>query len=206
MRRDDIQQQSRLSGPLIAYVPDDPDHPLKEYPSLTAFMKELLGQLRNTDYQSFFSRFVAQQDKGKFFTRVNERLTTFTWHEREPLDMRPWWRETAVENPNAEPITNRIAGDLWEALFLARRDKAIADARLDCRPDRRRGCQRRFKRLTSYLSIGWNVFNFAAMLVPGLGEAMLGIMVAQMLAEVVEGIEDWSKVTKKKPLPTSTGS
>ncbi|MNM44091.1 E3 ubiquitin-protein ligase SlrP [compost metagenome] len=198
MRRDDIQQQSRLSGPLIAYVPDDPDHPLKEYPSLTAFMKELLGQLRNTDYQSFFSRFVAQQDKGKFFTRVNERLTTFTWHEREPLDMRPWWRETAVENPNAEPITNQIAGDLWEALFLARRDKAIADARLIAVPTDDEDANARFKRLTSYLSIGWNVFNFAAMLVPGLGEAMLGIMVAQMLAEVVEGIEDWSKGDKEE--------
>ena len=48
LRKEDIYQQSRLSGPLIAYVPDDPDHPLKEYPSLTAFMKTLIGQLRNT--------------------------------------------------------------------------------------------------------------------------------------------------------------
>jgi hypothetical protein len=198
MHRDDIQQQSRLSGPIIAYVPDDPDHPLKEYPSLTAFMKELLGQLRNTDYQSFFSRFVAQQDKGKFFTRVNERLTTFTWHEREPLDMGPWWRETAVENPNAEPITNPIAGDLWISLFLQRRDKAIADARLIAVPTDDEDANARFKRLTSYLSIAWNVFNFAAMLVPGLGEAMLGIMVAQMLAEVAEGVEDWSKGDKEE--------
>ena len=196
LRRDDIYQQSRLSGPLIAYVPDDPDHPLKEYSSLTAFMKELLGQLRNKDYQSFFSRFVAQQDKGLFFTRANERLTTFTWHEREPLDMGPWWRETAVENPNAEPITNRIEGDLWVALFVARRDKAIADARLIAVPTDDEDATARFKRLTSYLSIGWNVFNFAAMLVPGLGEAMLGIMIAQMLAEVAEGVEDWSKGDK----------
>lgn len=56
----------------------------------------------------------------------------------------------------------------------------------------------RFKRLTSYLDIGWNLFNFAAMLVPGLGEAMLGIMIAQMLAEVAEGIEDWSKGDKEE--------
>ncbi|EJM80893.1 hypothetical protein PMI34_05421 [Pseudomonas sp. GM74] len=198
LRRDDIHQQTRISGPLIAYVPDDPDHPVKEYSSLTAFMKELLGQLRNTDYQSFFSRFVAQKDKGLFFTRVNERLTTFTWREREPLDMGPWWRETAVENPNAEPITNRITGDLWIALFVARRDKAIADARLIAVPTDDEDANARFKRLTSYLSIAWNVFNFTAMLVPGLGEAMLGIMVAQMLAEVAEGIEDWSKGDKEQ--------
>lgn len=205
LRREDIYQQSRLSGTLIAYVPDDPDHPLKEYPSLTAFMKALLGQLRNTDYQAFFSRFVAQKDKGLFFTRVNERLTTFTWHEREPLDMGPWWRETAVENPDAEPVTNRIAGDLWVRLFLEHRDKAIADARLIAVPTDDEDANARFKRLTSYLSIGWNVFNFAAMLVPGLGEAMLGVMVAQMLAEAAEGVEDWSKGDKEEASAYFTG-
>jgi hypothetical protein len=198
LRKKDIYQQSRLSGPLIAYVPDDPDHPLKEYSSLTEFMKMLIGQLRNTEYQAFFSRFVAHKDKGVFFTRVNERFTTFTWHQREPFDMGPWWRETAVENPNAEPITNRIHSDLWITLFHERRDKAIADARLIAVPTDDEDATARFKRLTSYLSIGWNVFNFAAMLVPGLGEAMLGIMVAQMLAEVAEGVEDWSKGDKEQ--------
>jgi hypothetical protein len=153
-RREDVYQQSRLSGPLIAYIPDDPDHPLKEYSSLTEFMKTLISQLRNTEYQAFFSRFVAQKDKGLFFTRVNERFTTFTWHQREPLDMGPWWRETAVENPNAEPITNRIHGDLWIKLFHERRDKAIADARLIAVPTDDEDAAARFKRLTSYLSIG----------------------------------------------------
>ncbi|MCP2023706.1 UNVERIFIED_ORG: hypothetical protein J2Y76_004621 [Pseudomonas reinekei] len=198
LRRDDIYQQSRVTGPLIAYVPDDPDHPLKEYPSLTAFMKALLGQLRRTDYQAFFSRFVGQKDKGLFFARVKERLTTYTWHEREPFDMGPWWRETAVENPDAEPVTNQIADDLWITLFMERRNKAIADARLIAVPTGDEDATARFKRLTGYLSIGWNVFNFAAMLVPGLGEAMLGIMVAQMLAEVAEGVEDWSKGDKEQ--------
>lgn len=196
LRRQDIYQQSRLAGPLIAYVPEDPEHPLKEYPSLTAFMQALLGQLRTADYQAFFSRFVAQKDKGVFFKRVNERLTTVTWREREPLDMGPWWRETAAENAAAEPITVAITGDLWLALFRERRDKAIADARLIAVPTDDEDANARFKRLTGYVSIGWNLFNFATMWVPGLGEAMLGIMVAQMLAEVAEGVEDWSKGDK----------
>jgi hypothetical protein len=51
----------------------------------------------------------------------------------------------------------------------------------------------RWKRLISYLDIAWNVFNYTAMLVPGLGEAVLGLMVAQMLAELAEGIDDWSQ-------------
>lgn len=198
LRRDDIYHQSRLSGHVIAYVPDDPQHPLKEYPSLAAFMQTLIGQLRDTQYQAFFSRFVAQKDKGLFFSRVNERLKTFTWQQREPLDMGPWWRETAVENPDAEPITNQIKGDLWATLFVERRDKAITDACRIAVPTDDEDASARFKRLTSYLNIGWNVFNFAAMLVPGLGEAMLGIMIAQMLAEMAEGVEDWSKGDKEE--------
>ncbi|HEF4761829.1 TPA: hypothetical protein SAN82_004287 [Pseudomonas putida] len=198
LRNDDIYNQSRLSGPLIAYVPDDPDHPLKEYASLAEFMKVLISQLRDPDYQSFFSRFVAQKDKGHFFGRVNERLKTMTWQQRAPLDMGPWWRETAVENPNAEPITNLIANDLWMTLFRERRDKIISDARCIAVPTDDEDAASRWKRLTSYLDIAWNVFNFGAMLVPGLNEAVLGIMVAQMLAEVAEGVEDWSKGDKEE--------
>lgn len=193
LRNEDIYQQSHLTGKLIAYVPDDPEHPLKEYDSFIDFMKTLIGQLLSPDYQRFFSRFVAQSDKGVFFSRVNERLNTFTWKQREPLDMGPWWRETAVENPTPEPITNLIDGNLWSAVFTERRDKALADARRIAVPTGDEDAQSRWKRLSSYLDIGWNVFNFAAMLVPGLGEAMLGIMVAQLLEELAEGLEDWSK-------------
>ncbi|RON15189.1 NEL-type E3 ubiquitin ligase domain-containing protein [Pseudomonas frederiksbergensis] len=193
LRKDEIYSQNRLGGHLIAWVPDDPDHPLKEYASLTDFMKTLIGQLRENDYQRFFSRFVAQKDKAIFFSRVNERLKTITWQQREPLDMGPWWRETPVENPDAEPVTHLISDDLWDRLFRERRDKAIADARLIAVPTDDEDANARWKRLSGYLDIAWNVFNFGAMLVPVLGPAMLGLMAAQLLAELVEGIEDWSK-------------
>lgn len=198
LRKDDIYQQSCLTGRLIAYVPDDPVHPLKEYDSLAEFMKALINQLRDPDYQAFFSRFVAQKDKGHFFARVNERLKTIKWHQRQPLDMGPWWRETAIENPHAEPITNLIATDLWISLVQERRDKIIRDARYIAVPTGDEDSTARWKRLTSYLDIGWNVFTFAAMLVPGLNEVVLGIMVSQMLAELAEGIEDWSKGDKEQ--------
>ncbi|PTR22385.1 NEL-type E3 ubiquitin ligase domain-containing protein [Pseudomonas sp. GV085] len=193
LRKDEIYSQNRLSGHLIAWVPDDPDHPLKEYASLTDFMKTLIGQLRESDYQVFFSRFVAQKDKAIFFSRVNERLKTLTWQRREPLDMGPWWRETPVENPNAQPVTHLISDDLWDRLFRERRDKAIADARLIAVPTDDEDASARWKRLSNYLDKAWNLFNFGAMLVPVLGPAMLGLMAAQLLVELVEGIEDWSK-------------
>ena len=205
LQREDGFQQSRLDGTLIAYVPDDPEHPLKEYASFTDFMKELTSQLRSPDYQQFFSRFVAQKDHGRFFARVRERFTTFTWTQREPLSMGPWWRETAVENATAEPITTIISGDLWPQIGRWRTDKAIADARQIAVPTDDEDATTRWNRLTSYLSIGWNVFNFGAMLVPGLGEAMLAVMVAQMLFETMEGIEEWSKGDREEAAAHLTG-
>lgn len=205
VRRNDIHEQSRLDGTLIAYIPDDPDHPLKQYASFTDFMKALTSQLRSTQYQAFFSRFVPHKDKGRFFARVNERFTRFTWTQREPLDMGPWWRETAVENPDAEPISNVIEGDFWQQYCLWRRDKAIADARRIAVPTGDEDATARWKRLTGYLNIGWNVFNFGAMLVPGLGEAVLAVMVGQMMLETLEGIEDWSKGDKEEASAHITG-
>lgn len=197
-RRSDFYDQSILNGPLIAYIPDDPLHPLKEYPSLTAFMKALATQLLETSYQQFFSRFVAQKDKPRFFKRANERLKEVTWHQREPLDIGPWWRETPVENPQAEPITVPIQGDLWAHLYRRKRDKALADAQLIAVPTDDEDAKSRWNRLISYLEVGWNVFNFAVMLVPGVGEVMLGVMVGQLLAEFAEGIEDWSHGDKEE--------
>jgi hypothetical protein len=197
-RRNDFYDQSILTGPLIAYIPEDPVNPLKEYASLTVFMKALATQLLGQSYQQFFSRFVAQKDQPKFFRRVNERLKEITWHQREPLDMGPWWRETAVENPDAEPITVPIQDDIWEHLFLRKRDKAISDARVVAVPTGDEDAKTRWNRLLSYLDVGWNVFNFAVMLVPGVGEVMLGVMVAQLLAEFAEGIEDWSHGDKEE--------
>ncbi|KAF2392514.1 dermonecrotic toxin domain-containing protein [Pseudomonas frederiksbergensis] len=192
-RKDDVHRQNRLAGRLIAYVPGDPQHPIKEYDSFTDFMQTLVSQLRGVEYQQFFSRFVDQKDKGVFFARVNERLKTFKWAQRKSLDMGPWWRETPIENANPEPLTHVISGNVWSALFTTRRDKAIADARRIAVPTGDEDAQTRWKRLTGYLDIAWNVFNFAGMLIPGVGEALLALMVAQLVEELAEGFEDWSK-------------
>ncbi|MGE8186728.1 NEL-type E3 ubiquitin ligase domain-containing protein [Pseudomonas sp. NPDC086278] len=205
LRRNDVHEHSRLDGTLIAYIPDDPDHPLKQYDSFTDFMTALTAQLRGAEYQAFFSRFVPHKDKGRFFARVNERFSTFTWHQREPLNMGPWWRETAVENPDAEPITRVIDGDFWQQFCRWRKDKALADARQIAVPTGDEDAAARWKRLSSYLDIGWNLFNFGAMLVPGLGEAVLAAMVGQMMLETLEGIEDWSTGDKEEASAHLTG-
>lgn len=67
------------SQKMLAYVPHDPEHPLKEYASTVAFMQELTRQLRvnNTlpstglSYRQFFSQFVDHEQRGHFSQGLN---------------------------------------------------------------------------------------------------------------------------------------
>lgn len=82
------EAQRYSNGALIAWIPDDPEHPLKRYPSYQAFQQELTRQLtarpsagnlgpdagKPTAYQLFFSRFVAQKDRPYYFRRFTETV------------------------------------------------------------------------------------------------------------------------------------
>lgn len=75
-------------GYVIAYIPDDPDHPVKTYPSFRDFEAELTHQLMYrpegsridngrdvlTDYQRFFSRFLSEKDRPHFFLRLTQKV------------------------------------------------------------------------------------------------------------------------------------
>ncbi|WP_133298315.1 dermonecrotic toxin domain-containing protein [Pseudomonas sp. GL93] len=93
---------SRQASPLIAYIPDDPQHPLKRYASTVEFMQALTGQLRQPDYQQFFSRFVGHPYQGHFFSQLGARLSQVKWHQHAPGDPQPSWRETPLNNPNLQ--------------------------------------------------------------------------------------------------------
>lgn len=60
-------ESARETVRVVAYIPDDPEHPIKEYPSSAAFAEELGRRLRTPDYQQFFSRFINHEDRGHFF-------------------------------------------------------------------------------------------------------------------------------------------
>ena len=64
----------------IAYIPDDPDHPIKRYASFDEFERAMTRRLMagssrdtsGTDYAHFFSRFVAYKDRPYYFRRLTE--------------------------------------------------------------------------------------------------------------------------------------
>ncbi|WP_095058645.1 dermonecrotic toxin domain-containing protein [Pseudomonas sp. Irchel s3f7] len=201
-------QTSDKPQPVIVYVPNDPEHPLKEYPSSLEFMAELTRQLRDTSikasesYQQFFSQFVAHQQRGHFFAGLNDRLSTVKWQPAPPGSGLPSWRETPVDNPNLqfrlakieEDRETRFTGNLWEYLYQQKLNKTLNDAReiaISTEYADRMARWAWWDNLEKMLSDILNTALLVAMpLVPGLGELMMAYIAYQLTSEVVEGVVD----------------
>ncbi|MCU1749557.1 dermonecrotic toxin domain-containing protein [Pseudomonas sp. 6D_7.1_Bac1] len=192
--------------PLIAYVPHDPEHPLKQYPSSLEFMAELTRQLRDTQptghYQQFFSQFVAHQQRGHFFAGLNDRLSKVKWQPAPPGSNLPSWRETPVDNPNLQfrlsriqdDRENRFTGDLWGYVYRQKLNKIFNDAQEIAIPTEYADRMARWawwdnleKMLSDILNVALLV---ATPFVPYLGELMLAYTAFQLTDEVFEGIVD----------------
>ena len=197
-----VTEQSRGTDRLIAYVPHDPEHPLKEYASGLEFVVELTRQLREnktlpssrSNYRQFFSQFIDQQQRGHFFADLEQRLSVVQWHEKDHLDPGPSWRTTSVDKPNLEFRVSPIDKDLWQHLYQSKVNKIVNDAReiavstAKADDDERWAWWDNFKKMLS------DIFNAALLVltpfVPGLGELMLAYTAYQLTTEVVEGIVD----------------
>ncbi|MFC6297758.1 NEL-type E3 ubiquitin ligase domain-containing protein [Pseudomonas spelaei] len=201
------------TGRMLAYVPHDPEHPLKEYASSLDFVKELTRQLRDQtptpgsprlSYQQFFSQFVPHEQRGRFFNQLNNLLSTVRWYPREPGDSDPNWRETPVQVPDLQfriqavrdEVANDTSEDLWRYLHQVKLNKIINDAReiaISTDYADRMARWAWWDNLEKMLS---DIFNVALMVitpfVPFLGLLMLAYTTYQLLNDILEGIVDWS--------------
>lgn len=192
--------------PVLVYVPHDPQHPLKQYPSSLEFMAELTRQLRDgsntTPYQQFFSQFVEHQQRGHFFAGLNDRLSKVKWQPAPQGSNLPAWRDTSVANPNLQFSLLNVAadrgtvfnGNLWDYFYRQKLNKILNDAReiaISTEYADRMARWAWWDNLEKMLS---DIFNAALMVVtpfvPGLGELMLAYTAYQLTDEVVEGIVD----------------
>jgi len=203
---------------ILVYIPDDPAHPIKDYSSAPAFVKELTGQLRDRtpsddpsrrSYQQFFSQFVAHQERGRFFYQLNQLLSTVRWHDREPGDSRPNWRPEPVETPNLQFRTLAVRDDiqnrgddpgqdnLWHYLYRVKLNKCVNDAREIAISTAYADRMARWEWWDNLEKMLSDIFNAALLVitpfVPLLGELMLAYTTYQMLDDVFEGIVDWAE-------------
>ena len=198
------------TGRLLAYVPEDPEHPLKEYPSPVAFFQELTRQLRDSkQYQPFFSQFVAHSERGYFFASLTARLSKVRWHQKAPTDPGPTWKATPVDNPNLQfhllnikndyqnRSGNRAENDLWHHQFRITLNKLINDAREIAVSTALADRHARWAWWDNLEKILSDILNAALLVatpfVPVLGELMLVYSTYQIADEVFTGILDWAE-------------
>ncbi|MCJ7959317.1 MAG: hypothetical protein MUW57_22930 [Pseudomonas sp.] len=155
-------------GPLLVYMPGEPGRPWYEYPTLGDLTVYLTLKLQVPAYRSFFIRYLDEAERFGFFQRFDKRRTL----ERvEPVEV-----DTGLEPFFFGALTRKIQLD---AVALA-----VPTAQVDE--------QARQKRLQGYQEAGLNMLNIAGLMVPVLGQLMLGVAVGEMLAEVFEGVDDWT--------------
>ncbi|MFU2329848.1 dermonecrotic toxin domain-containing protein [Pseudomonas sp. NFX98] len=192
--------------PVIAYIPHDPQHPLKQYASPLEFMAQLTRQLRDgsspENYQQFFSQFVGQQQRGYFFSGLNERLSKVKWHPAAPGTNLPSWREWPVDNPNLQfglmkiqdDRQTRFNGDLWVYFYRQKLNKILNDAKEIAISTEYADRMARWAWWDNLEKMFSDMLNAALLVaipfVPGLGTLMLAYTAYQLTDEVVEGIVD----------------
>ncbi|MCP1477464.1 Leucine-rich repeat (LRR) protein [Pseudomonas sp. EB276 TE3739] len=192
-KADEVRTLARV----VAYIPDDPEHPIKEYASSAELAEELTRQLRSKDYQKFFSRFVNHEQRGFFFASLNSRLSEVKWHEPVAGSSDPVWRDEPFKKPDLQVAATVIAGDLWQHQYQAKLNKILNDGQAIAVTTATVDSKARWALWDSFVGIASAILQTAAFIiapfVPGLGELMMGYMAYQFLDEVFEGIIDWAQ-------------
>jgi len=190
-------ESAREVARVVAYIPDDPEHPIKEYSSSAAFAEELSKRLRAPAYQQFFSRFIDHEDRGHFFAQLNSQLAPITWQPVQSGDPRPTWREQPNQRVDLRIASTPIKGDLWTHQYQSKLNKILNDARVIAVSTATVDQRARWALWDSFTEIASALLNVAAFIalpfVPFLGELMLAYMAYQLLDETFESVIDWAE-------------
>ncbi|WP_422396255.1 dermonecrotic toxin domain-containing protein [Pseudomonas trivialis] len=173
------------AGRVIAWVPQDPEHPLKQYPSPQAFAEALTDQLRSgSAYQVFFSQFVAHAERGAFFSKV----TSGTNLVFSLLDIN-------LDHPNRAARPEQDTP--WLYLYRVKLNKIVNDARELAVSSAYADRLARWAWWDNVEQIVSDVLNAALLVatpfVPVLGQMMLVCSVYQVCNDVFEGLLDWAQ-------------
>ncbi|WP_339437926.1 NEL-type E3 ubiquitin ligase domain-containing protein [Pseudomonas sp. EA_15y_Pfl1_P104] len=153
--------------PIVMYIPHELKTPIKQYVSTVALMDDLQARLKDTGYPAFFSQFVDQQQRGRFFSALQQR---------------PRFEATLIN------------GDLWQHRYQSMLNKILNDGRELAVATAYADSRARWSWWDNFSQLLEEVFNAALLVitpfVPLLGELTLAYTAYQLLDEVVEGVVD----------------
>jgi len=176
--------------PCIAYIPDDPRGPLKWYGSFLRFEHALTLKLRDLSYQQFFSRFVPEEQRLRFFRTLNANLLS--------LDRK--WPPVPVILQYIRLSEVPVSGDLFESFQQQRYRQIKAHARQLAVPTADVDARVRQARLDAYREAGLSLLALALSFVPVIGQIILATAVVKMVVEVYNGFAAWQLGEKREAL------
>ena len=186
------REKTRRLERMVAYLPGDPEHPLKEYASSTEFMIELRRRLHGIAYRRFFSRFIPLSQQGTFFKQFDQLYQPSPQADAQSdYPLKPSLK-------NLRMAASPIPGALWEALRREQLQKIEMDARAVAVPTADEDKVARLARLESWTNTVIEVLNQLAFVVPALGPLMLTVAAVQMFEEAFEGIEAFEQGETKE--------
>lgn len=178
-----ITLQAEGHQAVALYIPEDSTTPLKEFTSQQAMHDELRDRLQ-ADI-GYLDSHLADRDKARITTRLKDRLMPLVWsvrglHERVP-------DPHATLYPVMKPFSYAFQG----VMAFQKAQRHEKDVLFHATPTEivdRRTTQAHRELIAGRVLTALNIAGF---FVPGLGEAMLAVCLAQLAHEVYEGIDAW---------------
>ncbi|PWB33948.1 hypothetical protein DCO48_08185 [Pseudomonas sp. SDI] len=171
--------------PVVVYLPDAPLYPLKEYPSVQAARDDLRINLRLPAFQALLRRYLPGARHEHVFARLDAAL----YHNVEGRD------GLYERQPNPDDALylreERVSSELFAHVYAQHLDKLKADARVLAVPSAEADEQASEARRAYWDSIGFNLVNAAAFVIPALGAVMALVTAVQLVREVISGVEAW---------------
>ncbi|RMT85184.1 hypothetical protein ALP39_01626 [Pseudomonas marginalis pv. marginalis] len=156
-----------VRGPLVVYMPNEPVHRVFEYASLEDFKAYLTTKLQDVSYRNAFAQALDESERFTFFEGFDQDQSL---DPMEPL-----------------PVTTGLTAHFFNGCV----GKLQLDAKVLAVPVAEVDEEARRQRLQRYLDAGLTLLNIAGLVVPVLGQLMMGVAVGELLGEVFEGVEDW---------------
>ncbi|WP_409280091.1 NEL-type E3 ubiquitin ligase domain-containing protein [Pseudomonas sp. KCJK8751] len=170
------------TNPCMLYIPQDAQHPLREFASLQKAGAHIRQHLLQTTFRQHLISFADKDNQVEFSRKLEHALFEQGTSTRRPKD-----------KPELHFKRTRLALPIWKVLYKDHKRRLKATARTIAVPTADADAKARKERLQHWLDAGMNVLNVAAFFVPGLDAAMLGVFAYDLMDSVFTGFEAWEE-------------
>nr|WP_084297158.1 NEL-type E3 ubiquitin ligase domain-containing protein [Pseudomonas sp. URIL14HWK12:I5] len=177
-------------NPCIVYIPEDNEHPVREFASRQAAGQHLRSRLLQSTFRRALVHFAYKDRQQELADKLENAL-----FEKD---------DAGIRRPRHKPVLHftpsPIRTDPWATLYNAHLARMKADAKTIAVPTADVDAKARNQRLKHWFDMGMNVLNVAAFFVPGLNTVMLGVFAYDLMSSVFTGFEAWEEGDSQQAL------